>query len=121
MNIKIRDYKKFDKEDSKVKGVASIQLNVEGFPLTINDVKVIQSNNGTFFALPQRSYKDQNGEYKNVSICGFFDKQAYAEFQEAMKHAFTQYFEKQKAAPAQPVQQSQDLFTSQNNYDNVPF
>ncbi len=132
MNITIRDYKKFD-GSGKVKGSASIQVNVDGFPLTINNIRVIEGEKGQFFAMPQKSYQDKSGETKHVSLCGFFTKEGYQDFQDSMKKAFSIYFSNnpmQQNAPQQqyqpvqqqyqPAQPAQSVFNNQQQ-NELPF
>ena len=51
-----------DKEDSKMKAVASITIDGE---FVVHDIKVIESDKGLFIAMPSK--KDGNGEYKDVA------------------------------------------------------
>jgi stage V sporulation protein G len=54
--------KPVEKEDSKMKAVASITIDGE---FVVHDVKVIESEKGLFIAMPSK--KDGNGEYKDVA------------------------------------------------------
>lgn len=51
-----------EKEDSKMKAVASITIDGE---FVVHDIKVIESEKGLFIAMPSK--KDVNGEYKDVA------------------------------------------------------
>jgi stage V sporulation protein G len=51
-----------EKEDSKMKAVASITIDGE---FVIHDIKVIESDKGLFIAMPSK--KDGNGEYKDIA------------------------------------------------------
>lgn len=51
-----------EKEDSKMKAVASITIDGE---FVVHDIKVISSDKGLFIAMPSK--KDGNGEYKDIA------------------------------------------------------
>jgi len=120
MKIKIADYKK-NMNESKIKGFANIEITVDGFPLTINGVKIIESpKGGNFYALPSREYTNQAGEKKYSAVCGFFSKDGYAEFHAGMTEAFNKHFNApagpQPDATPPPVQSSFD-----DSDDGLPF
>ena len=62
MNITDVRVRPVEKEDTKVKAVASITIDGE---FVVHDVKVIESEKGLFVAMPSK--KDGNGEYKDVA------------------------------------------------------
>lgn len=61
MNITEVRIRLVDKEDSKLKAVASMTLD-ECF--VIHDIKVIEGEQGFFISMPSR--KTPNGEYKDI-------------------------------------------------------
>ena len=61
MNITEVRVKLLDKEDSKLKAVAS--MTIDGC-FVIHDIKVIQGNEGLFISMPSR--KTPEGEYKDI-------------------------------------------------------
>ena len=62
MNITDVRVRPVEKEDSKMKAVASITIDGE---FVVHDIKVIRSEKGLFIAMPSK--KDSNGEYKDVA------------------------------------------------------
>lgn len=62
MNITDVRVRPVEKEDSKMKAVASITIDGE---FVVHDIKVIESEKGLFIAMPSK--KDVNGEYKDVA------------------------------------------------------
>lgn len=54
--------KPVEKEDSKMKAIASITIDGE---FVVHDIKVIESDKGYFIAMPSK--KDGNGEYKDIA------------------------------------------------------
>lgn len=62
MNITDVRVRLMEKEDSKMKAVASITIDGE---FVIHDIKVIESDKGLFIAMPSK--KDGNGEYKDIA------------------------------------------------------
>ena len=51
-----------EKEDSRMKGIASILLN-DCF--AIHDIRIIEGDKGLFIAMPSR--KTQSGEYRDIA------------------------------------------------------
>ena len=51
-----------EREDSKVKAIASITIDNE---FVVHDVKIVESGKGLFVAMPSK--KDGNGEYKDIA------------------------------------------------------
>lgn len=51
-----------EKEDSKMKGIASVLLD-DCF--AIHDIRIIEGENGLFLAMPSR--KTPNGEYRDIA------------------------------------------------------
>jgi len=131
MYIRIENYREFP--EGKVIGVAEITIMIENTALTINDVKVINNaSGGTFYALPTKEYISKEGEKKYSPICGFFTKEGYKEFQDAIRTAFNEYFQRQQSSRP-PVQQHSSAFetpsrqpqpntqqTYTNNYQQQP-
>lgn len=58
-NVKV---KPLEKEDSKIKAVASITIDDE---FVIHDIKVIEGPRGLFISMPSK--KDFNGEFKDIA------------------------------------------------------
>ena len=54
--------RKFDKEDSRMKGIATVLLD-DCF--AIHDIRIIEGDNGLFIAMPSR--KGPTGEYKDTA------------------------------------------------------
>lgn len=62
MNVTDLRIRLINKEDSKLKAVASITID-DAF--VVHDIKVIEGNDGCFIAMPSR--KTADGEYKDVA------------------------------------------------------
>ena len=62
MQITSVNVKKYDKEDSKMKGIASVLID-ECF--VIRDIRIIEGNDGLFIAFPSR--KNNEGLYVDVA------------------------------------------------------
>lgn len=62
MNITDVRIRPVEKEDSKMKAVASITIDGE---FVVHDIKVVESEKGLFIAMPSK--KDGNGEYKDIA------------------------------------------------------
>jgi stage V sporulation protein G len=62
MNITDVRIRPVDKEDVKMKAIASITIDGE---FVIHDIKVINGEKGLFIAMPSK--KDGNGEYKDIA------------------------------------------------------
>ena len=58
-NVKV---KPLEKEDSKIKAVASITIDDE---FVIHDIKVVEGTRGLFISMPSK--KDFNGEFKDIA------------------------------------------------------
>jgi len=103
MKIEVTQYKK-NEHGGKVKGSADIVIYIDNVPLTIRDVKVIDTENGgKFYALPNKEYTDQTGEKKYFNYIGFFTKEAYKEFSLSLRSALGDYFARGKvSAPPAP-------------------
>lgn len=77
-----------DKEDSKVKAVASITIDGE---FVVHDIKVIENNNSLFVAMPSK--KDGNGARKdvahpiNTAARGYIHDTIIAKYNEAINNA----------------------------------
>ena len=62
MNITDVRVRPVDKEDSKMKAIASITIDGE---FVVHDIKVIASEKGLFVSMPSK--KHGNGEFKHVA------------------------------------------------------
>ena len=62
MNITDVRVRLVEKEDSKMRAIASITIDGE---FVVHDIKVIDSEKGLFIAMPSK--KDGNGEFKDVA------------------------------------------------------
>ncbi len=62
MQITSVNVKKYDKEESKMKGIASVLID-DCF--VIRDIRIIEGNDGLFIAMPSRRKND--GEYQDVA------------------------------------------------------
>jgi len=90
MKIEVKQYKKFDKEQSNL--VAFMTLYLTEMDLYISDCKLIRMRNGGFFiGLPSRQFKDEaTGEVK-YSPYVLFGKNKNEEFQKSAIEAVTHY------------------------------
>ena len=86
-DVRVRIVKK---DDSKLKGVASITFD-DCF--VIHDIKVIEGNEGYFIAMPSR--KTADGEYKDIA------HPIKTETREQLIKAILTAFEEEKAKPAE--------------------
>ena len=62
MKITSVTVKKIDKENSRMKGIASVLLD-DAF--AVHDIRIIEGDNGLFIAMPSR--KTPVGEYKDIA------------------------------------------------------
>ncbi len=62
MQITSVNVKKYDKEESKMKGIASVLID-DCF--VIRDIRIIEGTDGLFIAMPSRRRND--GEYQDVA------------------------------------------------------
>lgn len=62
MKITAVKVRKIEKENSNMKGIASVTLDNE---FVIHDIKVIDGRNGLFIAMPSK--KLANGEHKDIA------------------------------------------------------
>lgn len=62
MKITSVSVRKVEKEDSRMKGIASIVLDDQ---LAIHDIRIIEGDNGLFTAMPSR--KTATGGYRDVA------------------------------------------------------
>lgn len=62
MQITSVNVKKIDKEESRMKGIASILID-DCF--AIRDIRIIEGNEGLFIAMPSR--KNAEGEYHDIA------------------------------------------------------
>lgn len=108
MKVKINSYKK-STGTSKIKGFASLSLEVEGFPLTINGVKVVQKEDGgVFYSMPDREYITNEGETKYTPYCAFFSREGSAAFGAAVHEGFKEYFKKEPEKQPIPTKNTFD-------------
>lgn len=54
--------RKFDKEDSRMKGIATVLID-DSF--AVHDIRIIEGDNGLFIAMPSR--KTPTGEYRDTA------------------------------------------------------
>ena len=62
MQITSVDVKKFDNEESRMKGIASVRID-ECF--VVRDIRIIEGNDGLFIAMPSR--KNAEGIYHDIA------------------------------------------------------
>lgn len=62
MNITDVRIKPVEKENSKMRAIASITIDGE---FVVHDIKVVESDKGLFVAMPSK--KDGNGDFKDVA------------------------------------------------------
>lgn len=62
MNITDVRIRKVQKEDSKLKAVASVTLDDA---IAIHDIKIVEGTDGCFVAMPSR--KTSDGEYRDIA------------------------------------------------------
>ena len=62
MKITSVSVKRIEKEDSRMKGIATIVLDDQ---LAIHDIRIIEGDNGLFTAMPSR--KTATGRYRDVA------------------------------------------------------
>ena len=62
MKITSVTVKKIDKENSRMKGIASVVID-ECF--AVHDIRIIEGDNGLFIAMPSR--KNADGEYHDIA------------------------------------------------------
>jgi len=62
MQITSVNVKKIEKEDSRMKGIASVLID-DCF--AIRDIRIIEGNEGLFIAMPSR--KNADGEYHDIA------------------------------------------------------
>ena len=86
-DVRVRIVKK---EDSKLKGVASVTFD-DCF--VVHDIKVIEGNEGYFIAMPSR--KTADGEYKDIA------HPIKTETREQLIKAILSAFEQEKAKPVE--------------------
>lgn len=86
-DVRVRIVKK---EDSKLKGVASVTFD-DCF--VVHDIKVIEGNEGYFIAMPSR--KTADGEYKDIA------HPIKTETREQLIKAILTAFEEEKAKPVE--------------------
>ena len=77
---------------NRVKGTASITINNS---IAINDIKIIESMNGMFIAMPSR--KTPNGEFKDIVY------PINAETRETIQKAILEEYENQKQQGADNI------------------
>jgi stage V sporulation protein G len=62
MQITSVNVKKIDKEESRMKGIASVLID-DCF--AVRDIRIIEGNDGLFIAMPSR--KNADGEYHDIA------------------------------------------------------
>lgn len=73
--------RKIEKENSNMKGIASVTLDNE---FVVHDIKIIEGKNGLFIAMPSK--KLANGEHKDVAHP--INKEVRTKFEEAVFEAY---------------------------------
>ena len=81
MKIKSVSVSKITKENSRLRGIASVLLD-DSF--AIHDIRIIEGDNGLFIAMPSR--KTATGEYKDV--CHPINPDVRTEFTNAVLDAY---------------------------------
>ena len=77
-NVSIR---RVEKEDSRMKAVASVLLDDE---FAVHDIRIIEGDNGLFIAMPSR--KTSNGGYRDIAHP--INPETRALFEEAILEAY---------------------------------
>lgn len=77
MKITSVSVRKISKENSKLRGIASVLIDDA---VAIHDIRIIDGNNGLFIAMPSR--KTATGEYKDV--CHPINQDVRTEFTDAI-------------------------------------
>ncbi len=81
MKITSVNVRKIDKENSRMKGIASILLD-ESF--AVHDIRIIEGDNGLFIAMPSR--KTQSGGYRDIAHP--INQEVRTEFEQAILEAY---------------------------------
>lgn len=81
MKITSVNVRKIEKEDSRMKGIASVLLD-ESF--AVHDIRIIEGDNGLFIAMPSR--KTQSGGYRDIAHP--INQEVRAEFETAILEAY---------------------------------
>lgn len=81
MNITAVSVRKIDKEESRMKGVASVTLD-DSF--VIHDIKIIDGQDGLFIAMPSRRLP--SGDFKDIAHP--IKSETRAQFQDAILEEF---------------------------------
>lgn len=81
MKITEVQIRKIEKENSRMKGIATVILNDE---FAVHDIRVIEGSNGLFIAMPSR--KTVNGDYRDIAHP--ITKESRAKFEEAVLNAY---------------------------------
>lgn len=81
MEITEVQIKKFEKENSRMKGIATVILDNE---FAVRDIRIIDGVNGLFIAMPSR--KKANGDYKDTAHP--ITKEARKKFEDAIFEAY---------------------------------
>ncbi len=81
MKITSVNVRKIDKENSRMKGIASILLD-EAF--AVHDIRIIEGDNGLFIAMPSR--KTQSGGYRDIAHP--INQEVRSEFEKAILEAY---------------------------------
>ena len=81
MKITSVSVRKITKENSRLRGIASVLLD-DSF--AIHDIRIIEGDNGLFIAMPSR--KTATGEYKDV--CHPINQDVRTEFTNAVLDAY---------------------------------
>ena len=103
LNIKAKITQMVDYEDSNVKAVASITI-ADAF--AFHGVKVIESKNGLFVAMPHSKYT-KDGKQKYFDVCHPISTEARAELNSVVLKSYEEQLEMRE-------NQTQDMTASEN-------
>lgn len=81
MEITKVDVRKFDRENSRMKGIASVTLDGE---FVVHDIRILEGDEGLFIAMPSK--KKPDGKYKDIAHP--ITKEVRAIFEAAIFEAF---------------------------------
>lgn len=91
MKITSVNVRRIEKENSRMKGIASVLLD-DSF--AIHDIRIIEGDNGLFIAMPSR--KTATGGYRDIAhpinpdIRAMFEKEILAEYEKQGEAATTE-------------------------------
>ena len=86
MEITSVNIKKIEKENSRMKGIASVLLDNE---FAVRDIRIIEGDNGLFIAMPSR--KTATGNYRDIAHP--ITQESRTKFEKSIIDAFNNYDE----------------------------